>query len=266
MSTAVDNRERQARAAGEEARRRILGLSEERGRVFLDQLSGREGADERAEELDREIAELERRAKIADDAAAEAAKQAEERERKREEAEIRDAREEYGELVGERRELVEAVETALDDLDAAVNRAQVAAVHHAGVAERAGLPGVGDFAGLVGGRVASRLVHITGGRYISHPIYETPLPESDRMCMTLSDLEAEEAEERRRRGEQADQLRRADELQTLSDRIASRRYELMRLHGVNNADAPPAKVAQLKPRIEEQLREEFPELRPREER
>jgi len=67
-----DHREAQARTAGEEARDRIMALSVERGGVFLDQISGKEGADEEAERLDAEIAELERRARLADDAALEA--------------------------------------------------------------------------------------------------------------------------------------------------------------------------------------------------
>jgi hypothetical protein len=44
-----DHREKQARTAGEEARRRLEERAKERGRVFLDQLAGSEGADDKAE-------------------------------------------------------------------------------------------------------------------------------------------------------------------------------------------------------------------------
>ncbi len=88
-----DHREAQARTAGEEAGDRLMALSVERGRVFLDQISGKEGADEEAERLDAEIAELERRVKIAATAAEEALKQAEEAAEKERRREIREARE-----------------------------------------------------------------------------------------------------------------------------------------------------------------------------
>ncbi len=261
MSTAqVDHREKQARTAAVEAKRRILELANERARIYLDQISGEEGSDQEAERLDREIEDLEKRAKLADAAAAEASRQADEAAEKERLREIREARKEYDQMVGERVPLLEAIETALDDLDATIGRAQVLDGQHVNAATRAGLPGAGDFAGLVGGRVASRLVHITGGRYIMHPLYERPLTESDRMVLTVSELEEEQAAEQRRREEQAEERRRVDELQVLSDRIQSRRYQLVRELGINNADTPPAKTAAVKPKIEEQLKREFPIL------
>ncbi len=255
-----DHREKQARVAGEEAREKIMALSAERGRVFLDQLAGSEGADEEAERLDAEIAELERRVGIADAAADEARKQAEEKRIKEEERARQEARAEYDALVVERLPLLENVEEAFDQLDHAISAVQVLDGQHVNAATRAGLPGGGDFSGLLSGRVGSRLIHITGGRYIMHPLFEQPLTESDRMILTVDALEAEQADEQSRREEQAEERRRGEELQDLSDRIQSRRYELVRELGINNADTPPAKVAAVKPQIEEQLKREFPIL------
>lgn len=262
MSTAqVDHRERQARAAGEEARRRHEERAKERARVYLDQISGKEGADDEAERLDTEIAELERRARLADDAAAEASRQAEEAAEKERQREIREARKEYDRMVGERVGLLERVEDSLDNLDAVLNEALDHDRLQSEVCNRAGLPGGGgDFPGLLQGRVTNRLVAHILRHHIAHPAYMEPITSTDRMARTVAELEEEREAEQRKREEQAEERRRGDELQLLSDRIQSRRYELMRQLGINNADTPPAKVAAVRPKIEEQLKREFPEL------
>jgi hypothetical protein len=256
----VDHRERQARAAGEEARRRIEERAKERARAYLDQIGNVEGADERASKLDEEIAELERRAEIADSAAAEARRQAEEKRVRDEERARQDAREEYDELARERVGLLERVEDSLDNLDAVLNEALDHDRLQSEVCTRAGLPVGGDFRGLLQGRVTNRLVAHILRHHISHPAYMEPITSTDLMARTVAELEAEQADEQSRREEQAEERRRVDELQVLSDRIQSRRYQLVRELGINNADTPPAKVAAVKPQIEEQLKREFPEL------
>lgn len=262
MSTAqVDHRERQARTAGEEARRRILELSEERARAYLDQIGNVAGADDEAERLDAEIAELEKRAKLADDAAAEAAKQAEEKRIRDEERARDEARREYDELVAERVPLLENVEEAFDQLDHAISAVQVLDGQHVDAATRAGLPGGGDFRSLVGGRVASRLVSWTGGRYISHPIYELQLTESDRMCMTVSELEEEQEAEQLLREEQAAERRLQEERAELSDKISRRRNELIKAYGGWGAEAGPGKYQAARAKADEQLTKEFPILK-----
>jgi hypothetical protein len=255
-----DHREAQARTAGEEARDRIMALSVERGGVFLDQISGKEGADEEAERLDAEIAELERRARLADDAALEARRQAEEAAEKERRREIREARKEYDRMAGERAPLLERVEDSLDNLDAVLNEALDHDRLQSEVCGRAGLPGGGDFQGLLRGRVTNRLVAHILRHHIAHPAYQEPITSTDRMARTVAELEAEQADEQHRREEQAEERLRVDELQALSDRIQSRRYQLMRERGINNADTPPAKTAAVKPKIEEQLKREFPIL------
>jgi hypothetical protein len=255
-----DHREKQARTAGEEARRRLQERAKERGRVFLDQLAGSEGADDKAERLDAEIAELERRVKIAATAAEEALKQAEEAAEKERQREIREARKEYDRMVGERVPLLERVEDSLDNLDAVLNEALDHDRLQSEVCTCAGLPSGGDFRGLLQGRVTNRLVAHILRHHISHPAYMEPITSTDLMARTVAELEEERADEQRKRDEAAEERRRRDEQIELDGRIKARRNELLKAHGAWNADTPPGKTAAVKPKIEEQLKREFPIL------
>ncbi len=256
-----DHREAQARTAGEEARDRIMALSVSRGGVFLDQISGKEGADEEAERLDAEIAELERRARLADDAALEARRQAEEAAEKERRREIREAREEYDRMAGERAPLLERVEDSLDSLDAVLNEALDHDRLQSEVCGRAGLPGGGDFPGLLRGRVTNRLVAHILRHHIAHPAYQEPITSTDRMARTVAELEAEQADEQHRREEQAEERRLQEERAELSDKIARRRNELIKAYGGWGAEAGPGKYQAARAEADERLLKEFPILR-----
>lgn len=256
----LDARERHAREAAEEARERIVGLSGQRGRAFLDALDGDPEAEEQARALDAELSELERRVQNAELAAEEAARLREEERGAEEERARLAAREEYDQLAGERRALLEAVEDALDELDHAANTLLTHDAQQSATSARAGLPHGGDFGGLLSGRLSARLVHLMPRGFINHPVYQQPLTETDRMGLSVAELEEAQAAERRRAEEQAAKSERFRELSELSDRIATRRFLLVREYGGGRAMTPAQKHRAAVARAEEQLKKEFPIL------
>lgn len=257
----LELRERQAREAAKLAREQMAEKGAELQRLALAEMEGEEGSTERARELENELTELGRRAKMADMAVRELQGQARDARDAEEERAASVREREYDGLALERFALLEAVEKAMDDLDGALH-----ALRYHDDAQRGALRSLGyrddsrPFSEVLEARVAARLAdHLPGYRHGRHLSTLRPLTETDGMTATIGEMrgDAEISESRGR--ERAAERERTRELWELRQRVEYRRGQLLGQMGVDS-DTTAGVREQAEKRAEQLLRREFPEL------
>lgn len=249
----------QVREAGRLARERACELQAERKDLAVAVVRGEEGADASVWELDAELEELRRRIELGDAAISELDRRIEEDRRRRLEEDQRRYEARYDELVAERRELLKAVEGALDTLVEACG--QALAVDR----EQLALGITGDRGTLstsIDGRVRYRLAHsVIRDPGIPHREAPVPLHESksDPLLKSLPEIRGELSESRKRIEEERAREEALRATHERRQRRELRRRALLAQSGIDS-DSSDARRRQAERKADEVLRREFPDV------
>lgn len=258
----LETQERQARETAASAREKIAELEDERRRLAPAVVEGEKEAAERTAEIEKEIAELERWAKMSEIAADELRARAEEARREAAEQEHQRRRREYDRIVLERRELLERVEEDMAELKSRLGallaheeqrRAAWRALGHPDPSSR-------PYADVLQERIAFALSDFLPGVPQSRsPVAMQPLPETDDVT-PLAEIEETRAASTSRAREYSAERERVRAAWELQQKIELRRAELLAQQGIDS-DSSPLRRKEAEEIADEWLKKEFPELR-----